>query len=209
MSEEFDVEKDIVPVALEEEQGEQPPRENPLYENSDQHRLVVQFLEDYGVDTSELTEEEVLNTYNKIQSLADEQVQVLSRGAVNDTLERLLREYVPKTHRGEYIHDSPTEIDRAKAMGWTPVVDEEANKDSLTPSADNFVRCGDLVLMMKPVEEYVAMNIARERRHAARRARRQREKQDPSQGAQGVDPMGGRLAASPEHPVKPIEQLTS
>lgn len=190
-----------------EDDVESVTRERPLYATSDQHRLVEQFLQNYGIDTSDMDDEEVLNLYTRIQNLAEEQVQVLSRGAVNDTLDRLLREHVPPMFRGEFIHDSPTEIDRAKAMGWKPVVSEEANKESLTGTASNLVRCGDLVLMTMPVEQYAAMQIARDRRHAQRRARRKAEQDNPSQGALGFDPMGGRLGASPQYPIKPIKEL--
>jgi hypothetical protein len=153
-----------------------------------------------------MTPEEAFEKYERIQGLAQEQAQVLSRGATLDSFDLLLS-HVPKGFKGEYIRDSPTEMDRARAMGWRPLESEEANQDSPTGKADGLVRIGDLVLFVIPDEEYAAKQIARDRRHADRRNRRKRELSRPSQGAKGVDPMGGKLGAHPDHPIRPLSEL--
>jgi hypothetical protein len=197
-----------VQAAEEDVTGENEPFQ--VVVASDEIKRIFQFLDKYGIDIEDLSPEEAITKYDKIQSLVTEQVQVLSRGAVSDMLDQLQAKYVPRGFKGEFVFytvDRTTEVDRAKAMGWIPVVSEEANRESPTGASDNTVRVGDLMLMMKPEEEYAAMQIARERRHAARRARRVAEQKAPSQVSAGVDPMGSKLAAHPKHPLKPIEQL--
>jgi hypothetical protein len=168
--------------------------------------MIFKFLDHYGIDTDGMTLEEAYKKYQKIQELVQEQIQVLSRGAVLDTFDRLLT-HVPKGFKGEFFHDSSTSLDRARALGWQPVKSEIANQDTSTGKADGLVRVGDLVLFQLPEEEYAAKQIARERRHADRRNRRKKEQETPSQGSQGIDPMNSNLGAHPDHPIKPMSQL--
>ena len=171
-----------------------------------QHQQIISFLEHYGINTEGYTLEEAYAKYQRIMGLAEEQAQVLSRGAVLDTFDRLLK-YVPKGFKGEFFHESRTELDRAAAMGWVPLKSEVANLDSSTGKSDGLVRVGDLVLHIIPDEDYAAKQIARERRHANNRAKRKKEQAQPSQGALGVDPLGQGLGAHPKHPLRPLSEL--
>lgn len=159
----------------------------------------------FGYDVANMSAQELVTTHAEIQQLADEQVEVLSKGAVNDTLALLIQDYVPKGHVGEFIHESGTEIARAKAHGWLMAEyppDDKQNK-SLTGAADNLVRCGDLVLAYMPRSKYAAMMIAKDRRLAIRRGRRQKAQ---GQDGQVSDPVGGEQARG--LPLRPNEQLT-
>jgi hypothetical protein len=181
----------------------------PVYESTDQHKLVLRFLEKYGIDTSEMAPETAVEKYNKIVNLVNEQVQVLSKGAVNDALDRGLS-LLPDGMRGEYFLNNPEETSRARAMGWVPF-EPDVEVESLTGKSDGLFHVGDLVLYMRSEETYAAMLIARERRHAERRARRKRLTEQPSQGGVGTDPLGeleGRImGAHPDVPLRTIEQL--
>jgi hypothetical protein len=180
---------------------------SPSSSDPDKLKQMTAFLERYGIDTSELSPEKIQEKYDKIQNLASENMQVLSRGTTLDGIDRLLS-YVPKGFRGEFFRDSKPDLDRARGMGWVPLKSEEANLDSPTGKSDGLVRLGDLVLFIIPEEEYVARQIAQERRLAESRARRKRALTNPSQGAgDGIDPMGGNLGAHPDHPIKPLSEL--
>jgi hypothetical protein len=183
--------------------------QRPVFESTDQHKLVLKFLAKYGIDASEMSPEKAVEKYNTIVNLVNEQVQVLSKGAVNDSLERGLS-MLPDGMRGEYFLNKQEETDRARALGWEPF-EPEKKIESLTDKGDGLYHVGDLVLYMRSEETYAAMLIARERRHAERRARRKRLERQPSQGGVGVDPLGeleGRImGAHPDVPLRTIEQL--
>jgi hypothetical protein len=204
---EIKVEDGFGPPPVDEDETPAPISAAPTIEiTTGEYKRLIAFLEHYGIDTDGMTAEEAYDKYEKIQGLAEEQAQVLSRGATLDGFERLLG-HVPKGFKGEFFHDSSTEMDRARALGWVPLKSEEANQESMTGKADGLVRLGDLVLFVIPDVDYAAKQIARERRHADRRNRRKKALNQPSQGSHGVDPMGSKLGAHPDHPIRPLSEL--
>jgi hypothetical protein len=195
-------------MMLDEEEGEEVSQNlrPQVTITQGQHSQIIAFLEKYGIDTDDMSPDEAVEKYNKIQGLVSEQAQVLSRGPVHDGLDRLLS-HVPKGFRGEFFHDSSTDMDRARALGWVPFESKEANLKSPTGKADGLVRLGDLVLFIIPEEEYAAKQIARDIRRQTRRDRRKKEESRPSQGSAGIDPMDGKLGAHPDHPIRPLSEL--
>ena len=143
------------------------------------------FLDKYGIDITDLSDEEVIEKIQKIGKAKQVAVQVLSRGRVLDGLDRLL-ERVPKGFRGEFKRESDIDIKRAMALGWRPLIDDEAKKDTPTGKADGLIRFGDQILMIMPEEEYVAMRIAREERIKHRREARKPIRQKDSPEAQDL-----------------------
>lgn len=119
------------------------------------------FLENFGIDTSSDSDEEIVDKVRRIKAKRQTHAQVLSRGKVLDGLNRLL-EFVPKGYVGEFVRETPDDISRKKALGFTVLSSPEANLESSTGSADSKVRLGDQILMIIPEEDYVAMQLARQ-----------------------------------------------
>ena len=148
------------------------------------------FLNKYGIRTSHLSDEQVIEKLRKIQDAKAVASQVLSRGRVIDTVSRIL-EYVPDGMIGEFKRDNDLDISRAKALKWEVFVDEKAKLESATGTADGCTRLGDLILMVIPEEIYVGTRLARADRLAERRKVRKSKERQPSQGDQimGADPL--------------------
>jgi hypothetical protein len=148
------------------------------------------FLNKYGIRTSHLSDEQVVEKLRKIQDAKAVASQVLSRGRVIDTVSRIL-EYVPDGMIGEFKRDNDLDISRAKALKWEVFVDEKAKLESATGGADGCTRLGDLILMVIPEEVYVGTRLARADRLAERRKVRKSKERKPSQGdtIMGADPL--------------------
>lgn len=164
---------------------------------------IVEFIEKYGVDTSNLSDEEIVEKYGKIQKIRQEQIQVLSRGYTIDAFDRILS-FVPKGMKGWFVRDHDMSISRAKALGWELFrgndASKKANLASSTGKSDGLVRLGDLVLVVTSEENYAALMIAKEERNRRRRKMREAYRKKPPQG-------DGDMAADPNFPILPMDQL--
>jgi len=148
------------------------------------------FLNKYGIRTDKLSDEQVIEKLRKIQDAKTVAAQVLSRGRVVDTIDRIL-DYVPEGMIGEFKRDNDLDISRAKALKWEVFIDEKAKLESATGTSDGTVKLGDLILMVIPEEIYVGTRLARADRLAERRKIRKSKERNPSQGDQvmGADPL--------------------
>lgn len=117
------------------------------------------FLVKFGIDTEDLSQEEVIQKFEKVAAARAQKAQVLSLGPVNDGIKRLLA-FVPKGFVGEWKRDRLDDIKSAEALGFSVLIDENANQSSETGSSDGRVRLGDCILMTMPEEEYVALKLA-------------------------------------------------
>lgn len=149
-------------------------------------------LDRLNIDTTDMSVEEMIQKVEKIRTFKEVSATVLTRGQTLAGMERLLK-YVPKGMVGEFKRDDPDEIARAKALGWKVFEHEEAKRDSLTGSADNKMRIGDLILCVMPEEQYAGLILSREERIADRRGRRTAATV-PAQG-------DGTMSADPTFPV--------
>lgn len=187
---------DKLEEATESLQEEEMPLESQSF-STDQVLAIRKFLDRFGLETSELSNEEVTRKYIKIKQARDSAVQVLSRGQVSDTARRLLGK-LPSGYVGEFIRENPQDVDRAKALGWELFHSPEAKVESSTGKSDGYVRCGDTILVYMPEEVYVGNQIARHERIQDRRGRRKAA----IEGKVPFDQGGGEVSADPLFPVK-------
>lgn len=173
--------KDTTPQTVEE-----------LIEIRNRARQARPILARYGIDESKLTDQEVVEKVDKINNLRAENVQVLSRGPVVDGLKRIL-DMVPAGLIGQFILNTPMQIQRAESLGWKVHTDKNLAQESPTPSASNHVIMGDCVLMTIPEEMYVAQLMERDARIAEKRKR--------NEFRLGVPQGDGKVEADPEFPV--------
>ena len=164
-------------------------------------------LAGYGLSVEKLSDAELVAKYNKIMKLAQEQTQVLSKGVVLDRLAYLVDKYVKDGFVGEFFLNSEEGVHRAQGMGWELVIDKKANKESPTGTADGRVLTGDLVLMQKPEDEYVADSIAKAQRRANRRKRHEAIAKGKASG--NVDPFNPQGGGHREFQLRPMADLTS
>lgn len=146
-----------------------------------------------GFDIRELTTEEMIEKVEKIQAYKEATAQVLTRGQVLDTFDRVLS-FVPDGQVGHFVHEDDVSVQRARSLGWTPFSSEKAKLESSTGKADGLVRVGDLILVVMEEERYAALVLNRQERINERRSRRKRKEAPAMQG-------DGRDAADPLFPV--------
>ncbi len=153
-----------------------------------QLEMAHQFLNKYGIRTDKLSDLQVMEKLQKIQDAREVASQVLSRGRVMDTVDRILED-LPDGLVGEFKRDNDLDISRARALHWQVYIDKELAQQTLTAADDGCVRLGDLILMVIPEETYVGNRLARADRLAERRVVRKR-KGKPKQGDEimGADP---------------------
>ncbi len=140
------------------------------------------FLDDFGVNVSEMTDEEAIQLMEKIHAAKEENIQVLTRGATTESMERLLAR-IPKGYVGQFVSDHGEDdfsVNAAEAMGWKVFHHEDASRESETGGVTTRVKLGDCVLMYIPVEKYVAIRMGKRERNAARREAHRPKKQAKS-----------------------------
>lgn len=135
-----------------------------------------ELLTRFKIDVDELTDEEVVEKFIKINKAKAQKAQVLSLGQTVGAIKRVLGK-VPKGFVGELKRNTDLDIAEAESKGWIvysspdSVVDQE---DSPTAGGDSSIRIGDCILMVIAEEDYVAMRLAEEERFRDRRAQRKR-----------------------------------
>lgn len=148
----------------------------------------TKFLSRFGVDVSELEDDEVLEKYDKIIAAKDSRtkLQILSRGRTLDGIDALLA-LVPKGYVGELKRERDVDVHLAQAQGWEIFLRDESLPAVPSPHGvpDRRIRFGDQILMYMPEEEYIALQLSREEARAARRKSRAVAK------GKKVDPGGG------------------
>lgn len=188
----FDITDEVIEddLGLEEGSIEKEVKVLASQYSATQLETAHKFLNKYGIRTDKLSDEQVIGKLQKIQDAKNVAAQVLSRGRVVDTIERIL-DYVPDGMIGEFKRDNDLDISRAKALKWEVFVDEKAKLESATGTADGCTRLGDLILMVIPEEVYVGTRLARADRLAERRKIRKSKEKNPSQGdnIMGADPL--------------------
>ena len=158
------VEPESVPVGKADHQDEfyiSPPKLEEIH----------QFLNKYGIMTEGLSPKEVIGKFKKVKEAKEEASQVLSRGRAIDGISRLLS-FVPEGFIGEFKRENDIDISRAKTLGFTVLVSDDARLDSSTGKSDGLVRFGDQILMIIPEERHVGNRLAKAERLAKRRAAR-------------------------------------
>jgi len=138
-------------------------------------KQAIQVLARYQVDVNKLTNDEVVEKYRRIIGAKKKVVQVLSRGRTLDGIDRLLS-FVPTDYVGEFKGDNDADIARATGLGWKPFSHEGASIASVTGKGDSLVRLADQILMIMPEDEYIAMQMAKDERHARTRQGRELKK---------------------------------
>lgn len=126
------------------------------------------FLDSFGIDVSDMKDTEVIEMMHKVNKATEENIQVLSRGASTDGMQRLL-DKVPTGFVGEFKGNTDLEIDQARAIGWEVFQDESVKKDSVTAGSDRTVKLADCVLMVMPVEKYIAIRMVKRNMNKLRR----------------------------------------
>lgn len=143
------------------------------------------WLENYGIDTEKMDDATVLQKVEIIKEATELKSEVLSRGRVLDSLDRLLGKVQPG-FVGEFKRNNHTDIQLAEAMGWKVLIDSKLAKESDTPSADGRVILGDLILMVIPDTDYVAIKLAERRRRAKKREAHSAAAQIKEAAKQGI-----------------------
>lgn len=129
------------------------------------------FLHKYAIDSQHMSDEEVVELVKKVKKTKAATAEVLSRGPTLSAAELLLS-YVPKGFQGEFFRNDSHSIHRAKAKGWEIFHNEEAAKQTSTGSGDTTVLLGDQILMIQPLDIYLAEKVNRAERLRDRRAKR-------------------------------------
>ncbi len=182
-----------------EEEAQEEVVEKKILFSDEELKKSYAILTRYQVDTSAMSDDEVVLKTRKILGLSKANVQVLSRGRTLDGIDRLLS-YLPDGYVGEFKREDSISIARAKGLGWEPFHSEEASKDSLTGKGDSLVRLADQILMMMPEDNYIALQVAREVRHATSRAART-PKKEAAEGNRDISAETGEEFLAPVRPV--------
>lgn len=152
-------------------------------------RNARKFLLKYGIDESNYTDDEVLEKIEELRSIEASNVEVLSRGEVNDQINLALSR-VPKGIKGQFFRNTDSDIFRANALGWEVFLDEEASKASPTGAADGRVILGDSILMVIPEARYVAQRLGEEKKlQTSRDARKPKNQAESTKSDSSLIPI--------------------
>lgn len=143
-------------------------------------------LEEYNIDSEEMTKREVIEAAERIKRKAAKFVQVLSRGQTNDMIRRVL-EKVPDHLHAELVMASDLIIPRYEAMGFEVWSDPEASKAGSHKDGDTTVRVGDCILMVMPKEDYAILDKIRRDRRTRKRLAAERAKVKTQMASIGVE----------------------
>lgn len=138
---------------------------------SAEYRDAVAKLIEYDFRHEDLSVEEVIAKAKRVTEAEATSAQVLSRGRTLDSIDRILKKYVPEGMVGEFARNNDLDIARYRALGYEVFVDEDAKgkKETPTGTADGLVRLGDTILMTIPEETYRVINRQKARRRAEKR----------------------------------------
>lgn len=140
-------------------------------------------------DHSDLSDEELESRAEKKAKIA----QLLDRGIVNDKLdvEKLLGDGYREDRHYEWVRETDTDIDRARALGFNIVNRSDVDLDSeeVHDASDDRIRIGDVILMSCDRERHELIQEAKEEKRVEKYGEPTQEYVRRAQ-KQGAPPVG-------------------